>query len=458
MAQPDISSMFSVEAEGALLGGVLLSPEEFENVSSVIGERDFFRSDHRLIFRAMAILAEQGETLELGLVADKLHEQDPDGDWWSKVAQLARNTASSANVSSYAQKVRQYANVRALYRSAADIQATLVNGGIAIEKRIIQAQQAMVELDSRQAGGPVKASDALRDYYAHVERCNKSGDGITGLTTGFANIDKRFSGFQPSQLVVLAARPSMGKTVLGLNIARHVGMSLGKPVLYFSLEMAKEELFDRMVSDCGNIPFNITKTAQYNQDDMDYGPRFNDAFQRIHGSNFYVDDQAGTSINEITARSRRLHRMHGLSLIVVDHLHLVHSEGESETAKVANVSRSLKRLAKSLSIPVLALCQLNRGCDQRPDKRPLMSDLRQSGSIEEDADFIGFIYRDVVYNPNTNHPYLAEVIWRKARSAEIGTDWFNAQLQYQRFVACEEPVESVPFQNQRVRGFGRKTL
>ena len=451
MDRHDVANLYSVEAERAVLGGILLSPDEFESVAEQVQASDFRGPENRKAFEVMAEIAESGEAPEIGLTADRLDQIDPDGDWWTRLAILMKNTASSQNVVKYAAKVREYAKLREMYQSTMDIQRVLTDGAVAIEDRIASAQTGLLEMDREGKGGPVMARDALKDYYDHVERCFKAGDGITGLVTGMENFDTRFGGLQDSQFVVLAARPSMGKTAMGLNIARHVAVAEKQPVLYFSLEMAKEELFGRLVSDFGNIPYKNAKSAQLYDGDMDYWPRFNAAFRAIHESQLIIDDQAGTTISEIIARAKRVHRKHDLKLIVIDHLHLIQSEGESETHKTSNISRALKRLAKMLSIPVIALCQLNRSCEQRPDKRPIMSDLRQSGAIEEDADLIGFIYRDVVYNPDTVYPYMAEVIWRKTRNAETGTDWFNAQLQYQRFVPCDEPAQVVEFQTQATK-------
>jgi replicative DNA helicase len=440
----DFSSLYSLEAEQFAIGGILLDPERFDEAAAVVGKSDFFARQNRMIFEAMTTVMSRGQFPEYALVCDHLMHVDGQENWISKLAAIQKNTPSSRNVVAYAAKVREYAKVRALFQAGGKISDIAKDGARTLQERIAAANDELAALSDSQTGaGPRWIGKALPSFIEHLDKCRLAEGGITGLRTGYENVDKRIGGLQPGGLYIIAARPAMGKSVMGLNIARSVVLGEGRAALYFSLEMPETELLGRLTADYGNIPYNLVRTAQFETDENDYWPRLNKVVGHAKECDLAVDETPMLSINDIVARAKLMQRIKPLSLIVVDHLHLVEAEGENEVIKIGKVSSGLKRLAKELSVPVLALCQLNRGCDARPNKRPLMSDLRQSGNIEQDADWIGFIYRDVVYNENTDHPDLAELIWRKARGGETGTDYFKSELGFCRFAAVEAPAQAV---------------
>lgn len=449
----DFSSLFSAEAEQFAIGGILLDPERFDEVAAAVGKSDFFSRQNRIIFEAMTTVMSRGQFPEYTMVCDYLAQVDTQENWFTKLASIQKNTPSSRNVVAYATKVREYAKVRALFQVGGKISEIAKDGSRTLQERIAAANDALAAMSESQSGpGPRWIGKALPGFIDHLDKCRLADGGITGLRTGYENVDKRIGGLQPGGLYIIAARPAMGKSVMGLNIARNTVFGENKAALYFSLEMPETELLGRLTADYGSIPYNLVRTAQFETEENDYWPRLNKVVGHAKECDLAVDETPMLSISDIVSRAKLMHRVKPLSLIVVDHLHLVEAEGENEVIKIGKVSAGLKRLAKELNLPVLALCQLNRGCDARPNKRPLMSDLRQSGNIEQDADWIGFIYRDVVYNENTDYPELAELIWRKARGGETGTDYFKSELGFCRFCAVDAPaqaVETVEFSGKR---------
>jgi replicative DNA helicase len=443
------SKLYSDEAEQSTIGGVAMSPESFEPVAAILGAKDFYRHDHRTIWTAMTDIQNRGEPWEFPILLDYLGKTGS-SELIPYVAMLVKNTPSARNVTAYAGKVREYAKLRALYTAGMKIQSIAVDAGRTLKERVDAAHEELstVAIVADNAG-PRWMKDGMRAFVDHLDACNKASNGIIGIETGFDNFDKRLGGLQPGRLYVIAARPAMGKSVFGMNMARHASLGLGLGVLYFSLEMPEVELLGRLTADYCNIPYDKVTTADL---DDDHWPRLTNIIGRSRDADLIIDETALLSISDIRARSKMVNRAKRLSLIVVDHLHLVEAEGENEVIKIGKVSSGLKQLAKELAVPVVALCQLNRSCDSRTDRRPMMSDLRQSGNIEQDADAIGFIYRDVVYNEQTTYPELCEVIWRKMRGGKTGTDYFQSQLGFCRFKSCDAPaeaVEIVPFQGKR---------
>lgn len=443
------NKLYSDEAEQATLGAVLFSPELYEDAAAIVTGADFYRHDHRTIWAAMTEIQNRGEAWEFPIVMDYLGKTGS-ADLVPYVGALMKNSTGTRNLSTYAGKVREYAKLRALYTAGMKIQGIATDAERTLKERVEAAHE---ELNSvalvTEGSGPKWIKDSMRAFIDHLDACHKSQNGIIGTETGFENLDKRLGGLQPGRLYVIAARPAMGKSIFGMNIARHVSLSLQLGALYFSLEMPAVELLGRLTADYCDIAYDKVTTADF--DDDQWG-RLNMIVARSRDADMIIDDTATLSISDIRARSKMVNRSKRLSLIVVDHLHLVEADGENEVIKIGKVSSGLKQLAKELDVPVVALCQLNRSCDTRPDHRPMMSDLRQSGNIEQDADAIGFIYRDVVYNEQTSFPYLCEVIWRKMRGGKTGTDYFKSQLAFCRFKSCDAPAEAVevaPFQGNR---------
>lgn len=449
MDEFDFSSLYSVEAEQFVLGGIMLEPKGFDDVAAILKPSDFFRRQNRMIFEAMGLVVSRGQLPEYEFIGDRLTQVDDSESWWTILAAAQKNTPSAKNLTAYAAKVLEYSKVRALFQAGGKITEIAKDGTRTLQERIDAANDQLAALTESQAStGPRWVGKAMKGFIEHLDQCRLAEGGITGLRTGYENVDKRTGGFQPGRLMVIAGRPAMGKSVMGLNIARHTALSEKKVALYFSLEMPEVELIGRLTADYGNIPYNLVRTAQFDNGEYDFWGRLTRATLQIKESDVVIDETPTLSINDIISRAKMTNRIKKLSLVVVDHLHLVDAEGENEVVKVGKVSAGLKRLAKELDIPVLALCQLNRSCDSRPNRRPMMSDLRASGNIEQDADWIGFIYRDVVYNEDTAYPEMAELIWRKARGGETGTDYFRSELGFCRFAAVDAPaqaIEVIPF-------------
>lgn len=442
--------LFSVDAEQMTLGGILMTPDLFEDVAATINGKDFYNSAHREMWAAMKSLQDRGEKWEFAMVIDYLEKTNNSENWFAYIGELIKNTPGTRNILSYAAKVREYARLRKLFMAGANIQRIAIDGAMTLKERVDAAHEELNTIASNdENSGPRWMKEGMRNFIDHLEACHKSENGIIGTQSGFENVDKRLGGLQPGRLYVIAGRPAMGKSIFGMNMARHVALSLELPALYFSLEMPEVELLGRLTSDYCNIEYDKVTTADFNDEQW---PLLNLIVSKSMDADLIIDETAQLSINDIRSRSKRISRARNISLIVVDHLHLVEADGENEVVKVGRVSFGLKQLAKELAVPVVALCQLNRGCEARPDKRPMMSDLRQSGNIEQDADAIGFIYRDVVYNEQTTYPELCELIWRKVRGGKTGTDYFQSQLNFCRFKSCDEPAEAievVPFTRKR---------
>jgi len=454
MNQPilDVHHLYSIEAEQMALGGVLINPESFEPVAAEVTAGAFFRRDHKKIFEAMEFMQTRGDAWDYGIVADFLEKTQPGEDWWPYIATIMKNTTGHSNVVAYASKVAEYAKLRALYQVGMKIQEISIDATKTLAERVSLAHDAINDLDAGNKGrGPRWFSEGMKTFLDVMNERIKSNDGVIGIRSGYESMDKRLGGLQPGKLIVIAGRPGMGKSVVGLNIASHVALNSRLPALYFSLEMPEDEIVGRVVAEHCSIPYQSVITGGLDDDKGEWS-KLTMFVGRSKDSDLIIDDTAALSIGQIISRAKMINRYKRLSLIVIDHMHLIEAEGENEVIKLGKISGALKRLAKELGLPVVALCQLNRGCDTRADKKPMMADLRQSGSIEQDADVVAFIYRDVVYNENTNHPELMELVYRKVRGGQQGSDWFRSQLAFCRFVAGEEPsdvVERKPYSKRK---------
>ncbi|CAL1239956.1 replicative DNA helicase [Candidatus Methylocalor cossyra] len=430
---------YSVAAEQGVLGSLMLDRHAWDKVADILIEGDFYRRDHQLIFKAIRMLAERQDPLDAVTLSEQLRQLG----WLEEcgglayLATLAKETPSAANVTAYAEIVREKSILRQLISSGAEIaDLAYFPQGRSTLHLIEAAEQTVFHIADqyrRQGTGfrPIKPLIA-----AAVDRIdmlfNREGH-ITGVSTGFVDLDDKTSGLQPSDLIVVAGRPSMGKTSFCMNIAEHVAIQEKLPVAVFSMEMPAEQLVLRMISSLGRIDQHRVRTGKLEDDDW---PRMTSAINILAETQLYIDDTPAMTPTEVRARCRRLAREHGgkLGLVVLDYLQLMQVPGsENRVTEISEISRSLKGMAKELNVPVVALSQLNRSLEQRPNKRPVMSDLRESGAIEQDADLILFIYRDEVYNPESADKGTAEIIIAKQRNGPIGTVRLTFLGQYTRF-------------------------
>ncbi len=428
----------SVEAEQAVLGGLMLSNDAWDQVSERVGEPDFYRKEHRLIFRVMVQLSEDNQPLDLVTVSEalqKLGQLDGAGGN-SYLAELSRNTPSAANIAAYAEIVRERSVLRQLISVSNKVADRAFNPQGARSGEILdEAESAIFKIAEQmtKGSGPQAIKSVLAKTVERIEELFKNKKTVTGLSTGFDELDKMTSGLQKSDMIVVAARPSMGKTTFAMNLCEAVALKSGKPVLVFSMEMPAESIVMRMLSSLGRINQGHLRSGQLQQDDWN---RIASAMQMLSPQKFYIDDTAALSPLEMRARARRVARECGgeIGAIMVDYLQLMQVPGvENRVNEISEISRSLKGLAKELNCPVIALSQLNRSLEQRPNKRPVMSDLRESGAIEQDADLICFLYRDEVYNKDTQDKGIAEVIIGKQRNGPIGTCRLAFRGEFTRF-------------------------
>lgn len=415
----------SIDAEQSVLGGLMLDNRAWDDIADRLSEEDFYRHDHRLIWRVMSRLSTQDKPLDVLTVTEALRElhelENAGGELY--LFELANNTPSVANIRAYADIVRDRSVLRQLIATANDIAGTAFNpeGRTSIEL-LDHAEQQIFAISEKGArgGGPIPVNEFLTRTMERIDALASSDDPITGVASGFHDLDEMTSGLQRSDLVIVAGRPSMGKTTFAMNIAEHVVMKSRLPVIVFSMEMPGESVVMRLLSSLSRIDQLKIRTGRLGEQDW---PRVISTVSMLSEAPLYIDDTPALSPTELRARARRLVKEHGQpGLIVIDYLQLMQVPGFSEnrTAEISEISRSLKALAKELSVPVIALSQLNRGLEQRADKRPVMSDLRESGAIEQDADLILFIYRDEVYNEASPDKGTAEIIVAKQRNGPIG--------------------------------------
>jgi replicative DNA helicase len=439
----------SIEAEQSVLGGLMLDNTAFERVGDLLSERDFYRDDHRRIWRHIAKLIEKGRPADVVTVDESIKSSE-DLDRTGGLAYLgalAQNTPSAQNIRRYAEIVRDRAIMRKLVEVGAEISdSALSPAGKDIGQILDEAESKVFQIAESGARGQQGFHDIQQLLTRVMERVETlyqrdNPSDITGVPTGYHDLDQRTSGLQGGDLVIIAGRPSMGKTALALNIAEHVAVENRLPVAVFSMEMSGTQLAMRMLGSIGHLDQHKLRTGRLTDDDWN---RLTNAVGKLHDAPIHIDESASINALELRARARRLHRQYGkLGLIVIDYLQLMSSTGDSEdenrATQISAMSRSLKALAKELDVPVVALSQLNRGLEQRPNKRPVMSDLRESGAIEQDADLILFIYRDEVYNDSTPDKGVAEIIIGKQRNGPIGTVKLTFLGEYTRFENYAQP-------------------
>ncbi|MDG2048501.1 MAG: replicative DNA helicase [Halioglobus sp.] len=428
----------SLEAEQSVLGGLLLSADGWDAVAELVSDGDFYRLGHRLIFRQIAQLAEAAEPVDVITVADKLQARDEldAAGGLTYLAELAQNTPSASNIRAYAQVVRERASLRKLIEAAQDIAESGFNpDGRKSDELIDEAERRIMQIgeDGPKDGAPKDINPLLQTALARIEELFQSGGAITGISTGFIELDNMTSGLQESDLVIVAGRPSMGKTAFAMNLVEHAVLNQTKPILVFSMEMPADSLIIRMLSSTGRIDQSRLRNGKLEQEDW---PKLSAAVTKLKDVPLYIDDTPALTPTEIRSRARRVAREHGgLGMIMVDYLQLMQVAGSSDgrTAEISEISRSLKAIAKEFKVPMVALSQLNRSLEQRPNKRPVNSDLRESGAIEQDADVIMFIYRDEVYHEESEEKGIAEIIIGKQRNGPIGICRLAFLGQYTRF-------------------------
>ncbi|MBL8529367.1 MAG: replicative DNA helicase [Burkholderiales bacterium] len=434
----------SIEAEQAVLGGLLLDNDALDRVADMISEGDFYRQDHRLIFRHVCRMVEKNKPADIVTVAEMLdscNELEGIGGL-AYLSALAQSTPSSANVRRYAEIVRERAVMRKLAEVGSAIAESAYTPAGRSARELLDEAEAKVfeigEAGARSRQGLQELPPLLTEVVERIDQLYSQGgqSDVTGIATGFADLDRQTSGLQPGDLVIVAGRPSMGKTAFALNIAEHVALELKQPVAVFSMEMSGAQLAMRLIGSVGRLDQHKLRTGRLEDDEW---RRLTHAVGRLNDAPVYIDETAALNALELRARARRLARQWqggpGLGLIVIDYLQLMSASGtgENRATEISEISRSLKALAKELRVPVMALSQLNRSLEQRPNKRPVMSDLRESGAIEQDADLILFIYRDEVYNAESPDKGIAEIIIGKQRNGPIGTEKLTFRREFTRF-------------------------
>jgi len=434
----------NLEAEQAVLGAILLEAEALITAMEKVRAEDFYSVAHQRIFEAMTDLNDDNEPLDLVTLTARLRDkgQLEEVGGVTYLAKLANAVPTAANVEYYAQIVEEKSMVRRLIRTATQI----VSNGYASEDDvgalINDAEQRIMEISNRRtASGFVSIRDVLMEVFERVEFLYNHKGGTTGIPSGFRDLDKMTSGFQRSDLIIVAARPSVGKTAFALNIAQNVAVRAAETVAIFSLEMSAAQLVQRMVCAESNVDAGRMRTGHLEGDDWE---KLTMAIGALSEAQVYIDDTPGITVSEIRAKCRRLKKERGLGMIVIDYLQLIQGRGkpgESRQQEVSEISRTLKQIARELEVPVIALSQLSRGVEQRQDKRPMMSDLRESGSIEQDADIVAFLYRDDYYNQDSEKKNIIEIIIAKQRNGPVGTVELVFLKNFNKFVSLDRTHE-----------------
>jgi replicative DNA helicase len=431
----------SIESEQSVLGGLMLDNNAWEKVADIITDSDFYRQDHRLIYHHICKLIEQNKPADVVTVAESLEisaELQNIGGL-AYIGAIVQNTPSAANIKRYAEIVRERSIMRNLAQVGVQITDSAYNpAGRSAANLLDEAEAKVFEIAEEGARGKegfIDIQPLLKQVVERIELLYSQDNpsNVTGIASGFHDLDQKTSGFQPGDLIIVAGRPSMGKTAFSLNIAEHVALELKKPVAVFSMEMGGAQLAMRLLGSVGKLDQHKVRTGRLEDEDW---PKLTHALGKLNEAPIFIDESAALNALELRARARRLYRQYGeLGLIVVDYLQLMSSgsQGENRATEISEISRALKGLAKDLRVPVIALSQLNRSLEQRPNKRPVMSDLRESGAIEQDADVILFIYRDEVYNPDSQDKGIAEIIIGKQRNGPIGKIDLTFLGEYTRF-------------------------
>ncbi|KWW21078.1 MULTISPECIES: replicative DNA helicase [Bacillaceae] len=430
----------NIEAEQAVLGAIFLEPSSLTVTSEVLIPEDFYRSSHQKIFNVMLNLNDEGKAVDLITVTEELaatkNLEEVGGV--SYLSELAGSVPTAANIEYYARIVEEKSLLRRLIRTATNIAQEGYSREDEVEELLGEAEKTIMEVAQRKNSGSFQnIKDVLVATYDNIEiLTNRKGD-VTGIPTGFAELDRMTAGFQRNDLIIVGARPSVGKTAFALNIAQNVATKTEENVAIFSLEMGAEQLVMRMLCAEGNINAQNLRTGSLTDEDW---RKLTMAMGSLSNAGIYIDDTPGVRIGEIRSKCRRLKQEHGLGMILIDYLQLIQGDGRSgdnRQQEVSEISRSLKALARELKVPVIALSQLSRGVEQRQDKRPMMSDIRESGSIEQDADIVAFLYRDDYYDKESENKNIIEIIIAKQRNGPVGTVSLAFVKEYNKFVNLE---------------------
>ncbi len=427
----------SIEAEQSVIGSMLMDKEAIVAASEIVTASDFYQKQYGVMFDAMVELFNEGKPVDLITLQDRLKEKDvpPEVSSLDFVRDIITTVPTSANVKSYANIVREKAVLRRLIKVNEEIANTCYVGKEPLEQILADTEKSIFDLlQSRNSGDFVPIRQVALNVLEKIELASRNPGSVTGIPTGFIDLDYKTSGLQPSDFVLIAARPSMGKTAFVLNVVDHVAVRKGLPCMIFSLEMSKEQLVNRMLSMESNVDSQKLRSGSLTDADWD---AIVEGIGVIGNSKLIIDDTPGISITELRSKCRKMKLEHGLSMIIIDYLQLMSGSGrgsDSRQQEISEISRSLKALAREMNAPVVALSQLSRACETRTDHRPMLSDLRESGAIEQDADVVMFLYRDDYYNKDTETPNIAEVIIAKQRNGPIGTINLLWQPEYTKFV------------------------
>jgi replicative DNA helicase len=430
----------NLEAEQAVLGAVLLESDALITAMERLRTEDFYSVAHQRIFDSIVALNEDNEPLDLITLTARLRDQEQleEIGGVSYLAKLIGSVPTAANVEYYAQIVEEKSMLRRLIRTATQIVSSGYAEGDEVGALLNDAEQRIMELSNRRAAhGFISIRDVLMDVFERVEHLYNHKGGVTGISSGFPDLDKMTSGFQRSDLIIVAARPSVGKTAFALNIAQNAAVRSGETVAIFSLEMSASQLVQRMICAESNVDAGRMRTGYLEGDDWE---KLSMAIGSLSEAQVYIDDTPGITVADIRAKCRRLKKEKGLGMIVIDYLQLIQGRGkagENRQQEVSDISRTLKQIARELEVPVIALSQLSRGVEQRQDKRPMMSDLRESGSIEQDADIVSFLYRDDYYDKETEKKNIIEIIIAKQRNGPVGTVELVFLKNYNKFVSLD---------------------
>lgn len=430
----------NIEAEQAVLGAIFLEPSSLTLASEILMPEDFYRAAHQKIFNVMLKLNDEGKAVDLITVTEELSATNliEDIGGVSYLSELAGSVPTAANIEYYARIVEEKSLLRRLIRTATNIATDGYTREDEVETVLNEAEKSILEVAQRKnAGAFQNIKDVLVRTYDNIELMHSRVGDITGIPTGFTELDRMTAGFQRNDLIIVGARPSVGKTAFALNIAQNVAIKAGENVAIFSLEMGAEQLVMRMLCAEGNIDAQRLRTGSLTDDDWG---KLVMAMGSLSNAGIYIDDTPGIRVNEIRAKCRRLKQEHGLGMILIDYLQLIVGSGrpgENRQQEVSEISRALKQLARELEVPVIALSQLSRGVEQRQDKRPMMSDIRESGSIEQDADIVAFLYRDDYYDKESENKNIIEIIIAKQRNGPVGTVQLAFVKEYNKFVNLE---------------------
>lgn len=429
----------NIEAERSTIGSMLLEKEAIFRAVELLKPDDFYKEAHRIIYQTVVELTNRNEPVDLVTVTEDLRQKNQLDSVGGVpyLTGLVNAVPTAANIEYYARIVEEKALLRALIHSASTIVSQGYEGAEEIDKILDQAEQSIFKVTQRRSSrGYVFLKDILNEAFERIERLFETKGGVTGIPTGYADLDRITAGLQPSDLIILAARPSMGKTTFALNIAEHAAIELKVPVIVFSLEMGKEQLAMKMLCSEAGVDNQRLRTGSLVESDW---PKLSRALGRLGEAKMYIDDTPGVSVMEVRAKARRIKAEGGLGMIVIDYLQLMQHRGKSESRQqeVSEISRSLKALARELHVPVIALSQLSRAVEQRTSKVPGLADLRESGSLEQDADIVCFLYRDEYYNPDSEKKGIAELIIAKHRNGPLGSVEFFFQKECSKFVGLE---------------------